>query len=116
VWEVYANAFDHSESPIGIVNCSSFDRARKRLHLAVVDFGIGIPTNVRKFFSGQQIRAVPAMKWAFTEGRSTKAEVVGYSRGLGLHVLKDFIQVNGGFMEVYSNDGYVKISEGKELF
>ena len=116
VWEVYANAFEHANSLIGIVNCSSFDRTHKRLHLAVVDLGVGIPTNVRTFFSGRTIGAVPAMKWAFAEGRSTKAEAVGYSRGLGLAVLKEFIQLNGGFMEVYSNDGYVKISKDNEVY
>jgi len=116
VWEVYANAFEHANSPVGIVNCSSFDRIHRRLHLAVVDLGVGIPSNVRTFFPGRTIGAVSAMKWAFAEGCSTRAEQVGYSRGLGLAVLKEFIQLNGGFMEVYSNDGYVKISKDNEVY
>jgi hypothetical protein len=115
-WEVYANAFEHADSPIGIMNCGSYDRPRRLLRLAVMDFGVGIPENVRRYRPGQTIDPRSAMKWAFSESTSTKAETVGYSRGLGLHTLKEFIKVNKGFMEVFSNDGYVRIAGDREIY
>jgi hypothetical protein len=81
-----------------------------------MDLGIGIPENVRRYRPLQPIDARGAMKWAFSPGTSTKAETVGYSRGLGLHTLKEFIKVNKGFMEVFSNDGYVKINDQGESY
>jgi hypothetical protein len=83
-WEVYANAFDHSESPIGIVNCGTYEQSGKRLRLSVMDLGTGIPDTIRRYRPLQPIDAQRAMKWAFAQGTSTKAEIVGYSRGLGL--------------------------------
>jgi hypothetical protein len=115
-WEVYANAFDHAESPIGIVNCGTYERSGKRLRLSVMDLGTGIPETIRRYRPLQPIDAQRAMKWAFAQGTSTKAEIVGYSRGLGLYTLKEFIKVNKGFMEVFSNDGYVKINHQGEVY
>jgi hypothetical protein len=115
-WEVYQNAFDHSDTPIGIVNCGAFDKKHRRLQLSVMDFGVGIPENIRRHRPPQPIDPRGAMRWAFANGTSTKAETVGYSRGLGLHLLKEFVKVNSGFMEVFSNEGYARISKGGESY
>jgi anti-sigma regulatory factor (Ser/Thr protein kinase) len=116
VWEIYTNAFEHAESPIGVMNCGRYDKKRHRLHLCVMDFGIGIPDNVRKHKPGITIDSGSAMRWAFLNGSSTKADAVGYSRGLGLHILKEFIRVNKGKLEVYSNDGFVRIKSQSEIY
>ena len=49
VWEIYANAFEHGRSAIGVFSCGQHYPKRKELDLAVVDFGVGIPSNVRQF-------------------------------------------------------------------
>ena len=116
VWEVYANAFEHSESPIGVMHSGSLDRSRHKLLLSVMDLGIGIPESVQRFRPHQPIHPGRALRWAFTDGTSTKAELVGYSRGLGLHTLKEFIKVNRGYLEVFSNDGYAKVTTNKESY
>jgi hypothetical protein len=116
VWEIYTNAFEHANSPIGVVNCGRYDKRRHRLHLCVMDLGIGIPDNVRRYKPDIRIDSGSAMKWAFLNGSSTKADAVGYSRGLGLHVLKDFIRVNNGKLEVYSNNGFVRIKRQSEVY
>lgn len=115
-WEVYANAFEHSDSSIGVVNSGSFNKKTHKLELLVMDLGIGIPESVRRFHSNQPIHPGRALRWAFSDGTSTRAEAVGYSRGIGLHTLKEFIKLNKGSMEVFSNDGYARITHSKETY
>ncbi|MCU0565407.1 MAG: ATP-binding protein [Oculatellaceae cyanobacterium Prado106] len=47
VWEIYDNALTHSQSEIGIFSCGQHYPNRKELHLTLLDFGVGIPTQVR---------------------------------------------------------------------
>jgi len=88
------------------------------LKLAVVDFGVGIPTRVREFFKDYsfagQLSAATCLKWAFQPGTSTKYE--GTGRGIGLDMLKEFVYVNHGKLEIYSQDGYALITSQKEYY
>src|SRR5208283_4930747 len=71
VWEIYTNATEHSESPIGVISCGQYYPKKRRIKLTVVDYGIGIPGNVRRF-TKRMVSASSALKWAFTSGTSTK--------------------------------------------
>lgn len=86
VWEIYANAFEHGESAIGIFSCGQHYPAHHELKLTVVDFGVGIPSNVRLFFRDDPrsrfLSAASCLKWAFESGTTTKPN--GTSRGMGL--------------------------------
>jgi len=111
VWEIYNNAFEHSGSEIGVFSCG-------QLLLSVVDFGQGIPAKVRNFLSSdpraEQLTAAGCMRWAFQSGTTTKLQEE--PGGLGLDLLKKFVQVNQGKLEVYSNDGYALIDKNGECF
>lgn len=67
--EVYLNAFDHAHSPTGVFACGQHYPNIKELSLAIVDFGVGIPSNVRMFharhYAPEELSAVSCMKWAF---------------------------------------------------
>jgi hypothetical protein len=134
MWEIYANAFDHAESPIGLFSCGQHFPRQRQLCLTVVDFGVGIPSNVRQFFKvvaaalkrhririerdalqwamDGRMTADQAMKWAFQEGTTTKPN--GMGRGMGLDLLKDFIKVNKGTLEVFSHEGYTFVNKDGE--
>jgi signal transduction histidine kinase len=84
------------------------------LKLTVVDFGVGIPSNVRLFRRTPNIAAASAIRWAFQRGTTTKPN--GTGRGLGLDLLKEFVQLNQGRLEVFSHDGYALIGEGQERY
>lgn len=121
MWEIYNNAFEHSGTQIGVYSCGQHFRHRNELLLSVVDFGHGIPANVRSFLGKHvdeklvsQLPASACLKWAFERGNSTCDEIV--PRGLGLDLLKEFIQLNQGKLEVYSNEGYGIIDEDGERF
>ena len=114
VWEIYANAFEHGKSPIGIFSCGQHYPRRHELKLTVVDFGVGIPSNVRIYARNQNIPADKALRWAFQRGTTTKPN--GTSRGMGLDLLKEFVKLNKGKLEVFSHDGYAIIDSEGERF
>ncbi|MCB2264313.1 MAG: hypothetical protein LGR52_15440 [Candidatus Thiosymbion ectosymbiont of Robbea hypermnestra] len=74
--------------------------------LSVVDFGQGIPAKIRGFFQryiGKDLVArltgASCLRWAFQAGNTTK---VGEPGGSGLDLLKEFIRLNQGKLEIYS--------------
>ncbi len=118
VWEIYANSFEHSDSKVGVFSCGQHFRHMNELVLSVVDFGAGIPNNVRNYLSSdpraRQLKASACMGWAFQRGNSTSK--VGVARGLGLDLMKEFLRVNDGSLEIYSNDGYAIVDRNGERF
>jgi len=113
VWEIYDNAFEHANSSIGLYSCGQHFPRLRILQLAVADFGIGIPENVRRYLR-RHLPPALCLRWAFQEGASTKKQETG--RGLGLKLLKDFVNLNHGMLEIYSQNGYALIRDKKERF
>ncbi len=119
VWEIYNNAFEHSETLIGVFSYGQYFKVHNELILSMADFGQGISTKVRAFLSLKDRRAekltdASCLKWAFQRGNSTCTGDV--ARGLGLDLLKEFIRLNEGKMEVYSNKGYAIIDKNGERY
>ncbi|HCM6912314.1 hypothetical protein [Klebsiella aerogenes] len=119
VWEIYANSFEHAQSEIGVFSCGQHFKRKNELVLSVVDFGVGIPFNVRQYLSADtraaSLTAESCLRWACVSGNTT-ASANGIARGLGLHLLKEMVRVNNGKLELYSHDGYVKIDNQGEQF
>jgi len=118
--EIYLNAFEHGQSQVGVFVCGQHFPKNKRLNLTIVDFGVGIPSNVRLFksqeFRPQQLTASKCMEWAFQDGTSTKQGASDEPRGLGLDLLQNFVKINRGWLEMFSHEGYVKIADGQISF
>ncbi|WP_206757973.1 hypothetical protein [Cylindrospermum sp. FACHB-282] len=108
VLEIYLNAFEHSQSAIGVFSCGQHYPKAGVLQLTVIDFGIGIPTNVRSLPQNSTKTTTQAIEWAFLPGTSTRQNCVG---GTGLNLLKDFVMKNHGNFMIYSNDGYAIIDD-----
>lgn len=114
VWEIYANAFEHGQSEIGIFSCGQHYPHKHELALTVLDFGVGIPSNVRIFAGNSNIHASKTLEWAFKRGTTTKPN--GTSRGLGLDLLKEFVRLNNGKIELFSHEGHAIISQNDESY
>ena len=121
MWEIYNNAFEHSGTTIGVFSCGQHFWRQNDLILTVVDFGHGIPATVRTFLRKfvdeslvARLTGAACLKWAFERGNSTCTG--GVARGLGLDLLKEFVRVNQGRLEVYSNEGYALIDKEGERF
>jgi hypothetical protein len=72
VLEIYLNGFEHSRSELGVFSCGQYYPKKKRLKLAILDLGVGIPENVRIFREMPTFPAEDAMRWAFQQGTSTQ--------------------------------------------
>jgi hypothetical protein len=103
-WEIYANAFEHANSPVGVFSCGQHYPSRHLLELTVVDFGCGIPAKVRNFLALPEMSGAEALQWAFRRGTTTSQK--GIARGMGLDLLKDFVKVNRGKVSIFSHDAF----------
>ena len=116
VLEIYSNAFTHGYSPIGVYSCGQRYRKLKKLKFTAIDFGIGIPRSVRQYLqSTGKPYAIPddtTLQMAFREGFSTRPGL----GGLGLKLLKEFIHLNNGRLDIYSHSGHAIIDAAGERY
>ena len=112
--EIYENAFAHGETNIGTFSCGQYYPNLKELKLTIIDFGVGIPFNVRNYLNQPQLSADAALRWSFANGHTTKPNPI--PRGIGLNTLKEFVKVNNGQLEVFSHNGYAIIGNNKEIY
>ncbi len=103
IFEIFSNAVLHSQTRLGIFSCGQFFPTRNRLDFSVTDLGIGIRQNVKKN-AGLDLTPEGAITWA-TEGYNTtkRGQIPG---GLGLKLLGEFIDLNGGRIQIVSDAGY----------
>lgn len=110
--EIFQNSSEHSASEQGIFVCGQFFPSKKRLDFSIADAGIGFRDKVRNFFPGKTINSVDALRWALKEGSTTKGTV----GGLGLKLLKDFIRLNKGKLQIISRYAYYEYAARNEEF
>jgi len=103
VFEIFNNAVQHSNTKLGVFSCGQFFPNRDELNFMVVDLGIGIRKKVRKHI-GQDIAPEKAIEWATKERNTTKRSNI--PGGLGLKLLCEFIDLNGGRIQIVSDAGY----------
>ncbi|CAJ1226851.1 HAMP domain-containing histidine kinase [Levilactobacillus zymae] len=106
LYELFANALEHSKSPIGCI--ASGQSESHDIDLCVVDLGVGIVQNVQQYYKkiGQKISSEEAIRKAFIDGFTTRGDESG---GLGLALIKEFLQLNKGSLDVYCNDIHLRI-------
>ena len=105
IFEMFSNAVLHSQTKMGIFSCGQFFPKRNRLDFSVADLGIGIRQNVKENLD-LELSPEDAINWA-TEGNHTtkRGQIPG---GLGLKLLGEFIDLNGGRIQIVSDAGYWK--------
>lgn len=113
-YEIYQNAFFHSQSPIDVFSSGYWMPERKELIFSIYDMGIGIPQNIRNHIK-EEMTDIQCIEWAFTEGKST-IEDKFIKRGLGLSRLETFIKINHGSLSLYSQDICCLITDNSKKF
>jgi hypothetical protein len=107
VREIFNNIADHSEENVGCMHVQWHPKIH-RVKIAVSDFGIGIPTEVRRVTAVTTDAA--ALVKATKEGFSSKP---GKNKGAGLSYLIDnVVRGNEGWVGIYSGLGFVTFSHG----
>ncbi|MEH2048463.1 hypothetical protein [Nostoc sp.] len=112
--EIYSNAFEHGRSNVSVFTCGQRYPNLNKLKLTVIDFGVGIPGNVRHFLQDRQKLAEETLLWAFQRGKTTRSSRI--CGGTGLDSLKKFVKSKQGKIEVYSHDAYGLIDETQEIY
>ena len=108
LFEIFQNAAIHSKSESGIFTCGQFFPQMHRLDFTIADAGMGIRDNVRQYTGNVKMNSCAAIEWALTEGNTTKTG--NQPGGLGLKLLKDFIRINKGKLQIVSRFGCYEFS------
>lgn len=103
IFEIFNNSVYHSRTKLGIFSCGQFFPTRNRLDFMVVDLGVGICQNVRDH-AGYDLSPEKAIDWATKDNNTTKHG--GVPGGLGLTLLREFIDLNDGCFRIVSDAGY----------
>lgn len=112
IFEIFSNAVSHSRTKLGIFSCGQFFPNLDRLDFTVADLGVGIQRNVRDF-RDQDLSPEEAIIWATEKRNSTRrGRLPG---GMGLKILRDFIDLNGGYLQIVSDSGYWKRQNRKSV-
>ena len=110
IFEIFSNAVSHSQTKLGIFSCGQFFPRQNLLDFTVADLGVGIRRNIRDLI-GLDLSPEKAITWA-TEGNSTTRRD-NLPGGLGLKILCDFIDLNGGCIQIISDAGYWQRKDSK---
>ncbi len=94
--EIFLNAASHSETKMGIFVCGQSFPKKQRLDFTIADLGINK--------IGLKLPAEKANHWALEGNNTTRRGPI--PGGLGLKILRKFIQLNQGRLQVISDYGY----------
>ncbi len=111
ILEIFNNSVIHSETKWGIYSCGQFFPKKHRLDYSLADLGMGIPENLRRK-RGFNRSDEDAIDWAMTGRNTTKNGPV--PGGLGLKLLREFITLNEGRIQVVSGHGYWELKAGSK--
>ena len=109
IYEIFVNAQIHSETNF-IYTCGQFYPQKKIIEFTLVDVGIGFREKVNHRFN-RNLSAIQAIEWAIQDKKTTKVNVSG---GIGLAVLREFIEKNNGMLQIVSNNGFYEFENNRE--
>lgn len=103
IFEIFSNSVIHSETRLGIFTCGQYYPKSHRLDFSMADLGIGIRKKVEDHLK-TEIAPEEAIAWATQERNTTKRGPI--PGGLGLKLLREFVDLNGGSIQIVSDAGY----------
>lgn len=109
IHEIFSNAIIHSGCEV-IFTCGQYFPHKRTLEFTIVDMGHTIKANVtaalKRYQTGQN-----ALEWAVEKGNTTRSGPI--PGGLGFYVIREFLRVNGGKIQIASSDGYWEENNGR---
>lgn len=110
LYEIFGNSAFHSETN-HIFACGQYFHLQNRLDFSIADLGIGFHGNINDKMN-LDLSPQEAIIWAMEENQTSKkgGTVPG---GLGLKLIKEFIEKNNGKMQIVTYNGYWEFSNGR---
>ena len=100
--EIFNNAAFHGASDY-IFSCGQCFPKKNNLNFTLVNLGHTVKERVSEF-KKQEISADKALSWAIKPGNTTR--VGSIPGGMGLNILREFMKLNKGQVQIYSDSGY----------
>lgn len=111
--EIFQNSSVHARTDSAIASCGQFFPKSARIDFAISDCGVGIPRNVREFLK-TDVGDEDAVVWAMSENNTTRTPDLNVSPGgLGLKIVRDFIDDTRGRLIIASGRALVCRSNGR---
>jgi hypothetical protein len=109
IYEIFANAASHGGCS-HVYSCGEVHTYRNKtmLDMTFVNLGLSVVDNVSRYMDEKgkpTLTSCEALNWAFVEGNTTK-EITG---GLGLAILKQFVSMNEGSIQMISGNAMLEI-------
>lgn len=104
IFEIFENAITHGESHY-VFSCGQYypQKVPPRIDFTIVDYGNTIKSKVNSFLNAN-MSASETIAWAVDKANTTKeGDTPG---GLGLKVIRKFLQLNRGEIQIVSANGY----------
>ncbi|MFZ4796699.1 MAG: ATP-binding protein [Bacteroidia bacterium] len=112
IYEIYNNAYSHGKC-INVFTCGQYFPNKKKLYFTIVDLGNTIRNNVRKYLNNNEMSGKDCINWAVEEGNTTRTGST--PGGLGLSLIRDFLKLNEGRIQIISSNGYWEEKKGTIL-
>lgn len=109
IYEMFVNVQLHSDAK-NVYTCGQFYPQKNRIEFTIVDNGIGFRERVNRRF-GTRLSSADAIRWAVQDKNTTKQNAPG---GIGLAVLKEFVNCNKGKLQIVSLDGFYELGTNGE--
>ena len=115
IFEIYTNAFIHSDCDF-VYSCEQYYPKKNlpTLDLTIVDLGRTIKSNVNDFLIENK-SGIEAIEWAMIDSHTTKKKEDNIPGGLGFGIIKQFIGLNKGKIQILSADGFIQFEDGDLL-
>lgn len=112
IYEIFANAVSHGNSK-AVYCCGEVHprNGRTMLDMTFINLGTTVIHNVNNYLQKRNqglLNSCDALKWAFEEGNTTKLT----PGGLGLSILKEFVEMNEGTIQMVSENAMLEIESG----
>lgn len=113
IFEIYQNSVLHSGAEFNVV-CGQYFKHKGRMALTMVEVGRTFKDNVREYHQKfNQLSGKECIEWAVQAGNTTKA--ASETGGLGLDLIREFLRLNKGKLQILSADGYWEEKKGDIL-
>lgn len=108
IFEIFNNANIHGRC-VHVFSCGQYFPQKKRLVFTIADLGRTIKSNVNEYLN-TTLSSSQAINWAVEEGHTTKTGSI--PGGLGLSLIRDFLKLNKGCIQIVSSGGYWEERKG----
>jgi len=110
IYEIFENAREHADSKHGVFVCGQYFPKNKRIAFSIVDLGIGFQKKIRNSLN-LKLKPNEAIDWALSECNTTRDPSAGKPGGIGLKLIREFIEKNNGRLIIVSDAGYWELTE-----